>query len=59
MFHSFHRSDVHGAGDCICLAGERKKKCLGGRLPLNTGELTALILVARDNKTNTYFECCM
>ena len=23
------------AGDFICLAGEREKECLGGRLPLN------------------------
>ena len=29
-------------GDFTCLPGEREKKCPGGRLPLNAGELEAL-----------------
>ena len=29
-------------GDLTCLPGEREKKCPGGRLPLNAGELEAL-----------------
>ena len=34
---------ISDAGDFICLAGEREKKCLGRRLPLNAGELTVLV----------------
>ena len=30
-------------GDFTCLTGEREKKCPGGRLPLNAGELEALL----------------
>ena len=30
------------AGGFACFAGEREKKCPGGRLPLNAGELEAL-----------------
>ena len=33
---------IHDAGDFTCLTGEREKECLGGRLPLNAGELIAL-----------------
>ena len=33
---------IRDAGDLICLAGEREKECLGGKLALNVGELTAL-----------------
>ena len=30
-------------GDFTCLSGEREKLCPGGRLPLNAGELEALL----------------
>ena len=33
---------VIDVGDFTCLAGEREKKCPGGRLPPNAGELEAL-----------------
>ena len=36
---------VIDVGDFTCLAGEREKKCPGGRLPPNAGELEALRIV--------------
>ena len=41
-FCMFDRRKIWDVGDFIYLVGEGRTKCLGRRLPLNAGELTAL-----------------
>ena len=41
-------------GDFTCLPGEREKWCPGGRLPLNAGELEALLKTDHSNDLPKY-----
>ena len=47
--------EIRDAGDFICLAGEREKDCLGGRLPLNAVELTALQILLRQTSLEFFW----
>ena len=38
---AWHITYFHDAGNSVCLVGGREKECLGGRFPLNAGELTS------------------